>query len=783
MLKYPESTPCPLQSIFSPLNPLTKPTPTGDTEDIEYTTQIQAQIQRADPWRRRNQRQRSGPVSVYEDAEDSPGSPAQRSHKNDPAGLQYPLLRDAKLGGVSGRTLLQTLPSPAYDKRLSASSREERVRLPTALGRSKVHWHSPSDGAPAHHDFKLCKNARRRTIYIPSNDTSVLTIHPGCRNTDDSNALKYLDGQVNKSLASVVPDVSRGLRKGWPMPMPTSSRRVALRPTTCSLQECKDQHDRPGSGPGKENLPPGFYLRSKEIDTKEASFINASIGRLSTQTVKKKVDSMSVKERSLQLNGPHHSIQTSGRTDTETIRQTHNNLRHTHLLQRNSDVRSSNEQRNTNPTAGPPGFHLMSPRETAVAALSRQSSLSAGRYPLLREDIRRSEMYDEIWLENRESALVRLVNHIFATFDERKLCLEAEATYHEGRKRLLQYYQSESNLSLYRRIRASLDSGNLRVPQATQESMSRLRKDLGFQRLFTKLWLDTYDLLTLTSTVDVVMGRESRTTVFSSPAIDSARAKRKLRDTLMDFILSCLLGVPTEENLGRPGLAKVRLELPESHWQHTALKSLMIVYLLDKSTNVISPSSNLFLRSSSIKSSQEVLTKLGALLVPAVSDIKRSLGQLGYHVSQIHNPLDDYGYLVENLAVDLRDGVRLTRLIELLWYQPQNRKVERVAGTTILPQGETLAASQSDKRHGVLSQELMLPAIGRAQKYYNVQLALGALRSIQGFEQLLEGFQAEDIVDGHREKTLKLLWMMLGQEGSNSLAGLASACDTFEARP
>lgn len=101
------------------------------------------------------------------------------------------------------------------------------------------------------------------------------------------------------------------------------------------------------------------------------------------------------------------------------------------------------------------------------------------------------------------------------------------------------------------------------------------------------------------------MGRNLRTTVLSLYVVESAPAKRKLRKTLTDFILACLLRNPTEENPGRPGSATLRSEHPESHVQYTMLKSLMIVYLLDQSNDLIIPSKNLFLRSSSTKSSQE----------------------------------------------------------------------------------------------------------------------------------------------------------------------------------
>ena len=38
---------------------------------------------------------------------------------------------------------------------------------------------------------------------------------------------------------------------------------------------------------------------------------------------------------------------------------------------------------------------------------------------------------------------------------------------------------------------------------------------------------------------------------------------------------------------------------------------------------------------------------------------------MGFAVSHVQQPLDEFNYAVTNLAVDLRDGVRLMRLIEL----------------------------------------------------------------------------------------------------------------------
>lgn len=46
-------------------------------------------------------------------------------------------------------------------------------------------------------------------------------------------------------------------------------------------------------------------------------------------------------------------------------------------------------------------------------------------------------------------------------------------------------------------------------------------------------------------------------------------------------------------------------------------------------------------------------------------DIIRHLLFMGYSVLHIQAPLDEYDFTVNNLAVDLRDGVRLCRLVDL----------------------------------------------------------------------------------------------------------------------
>ena len=72
--------------------------------------------------------------------------------------------------------------------------------------------------------------------------------------------------------------------------------------------------------------------------------------------------------------------------------------------------------------------------------------------------------------------------------------------------------------------------------------------------------------------------------------------------------------------------------------------------------------------SSTINSSFAFLKKLTALVHPSVEDMYRLLKPLDYDVHHTQYTLSEFTYGIKNLATDLRDGVRLTRLVGLLLY-------------------------------------------------------------------------------------------------------------------
>jgi hypothetical protein len=138
---------------------------------------------------------------------------------------------------------------------------------------------------------------------------------------------------------------------------------------------------------------------------------------------------------------------------------------------------------------------------------------------------------------------------------------------------------------------------------------------------------------------------------------------------------------------------------------------------------------------------------LSRLLLPSVGDILRPLSHLNYLPETSQHPLEEYEYEISNLAVDMRDGVRLCRIVELLIYpQPPSDSENALKSIHQLP----------------LSSNLKLPATTKTHRLHNVSLALAALESVGGNPRKVT---AKEIIDGFREKTVGLLWGVVSKWG------------------
>lgn len=116
-----------------------------------------------------------------------------------------------------------------------------------------------------------------------------------------------------------------------------------------------------------------------------------------------------------------------------------------------------------------------------------------------------------------------------------------------------------------------------------------------------------------------------------------------------------------------------------------------------------------------------------ANLVTTHGDINRQLRNINYNLIHKQTHLDEVNYAVNSLN-DLRDGTRLTRIVEILF------------------------------KGDPLSQKLRLPSISKLQKIHNVGLALTRISEYINIE---GNINPRDIVNGHREKMLSLFWQII----------------------
>ncbi|XP_035738525.1 protein abnormal spindle-like isoform X1 [Vespa mandarinia] len=160
-------------------------------------------------------------------------------------------------------------------------------------------------------------------------------------------------------------------------------------------------------------------------------------------------------------------------------------------------------------------------------------------------------------------------------------------------------------------------------------------------------------------------------------------------------------------------------------------KFLFLVYFLDysKINKLIRHDPCLFHKKANIKDSRAILLAFSREVLSGIGDLTKVLRSYEYVVSYKQTYLDEFDYAVTSIQNDLRDGVRLCRVMELI-------------------------SGRSD-----LTRQCRMPTISRLQKIHNVDIALKAL--LQCSYALTGNIDARSIADGHKEKTLSLLWQII----------------------
>lgn len=641
---------------------------------------------------------------------------------------------------------------------------------------------------------------RRRTIWVPSDDTSVLTIHPGAYDQTLGDDTLY-------------PPPQRGLNtktpKLQPKPRGTGVARHSMsvapkRATLGALAPAQPNaclNDRVKCMVGKENVPPGVAIFQDGSEKGEGKLGSKPI-KAHVQSVRKPLPSV---RTSLFSNSDAVSQARAGSIKKRAAPEPRDEPRKAKMpVTRDPRSRLSGETKTllkhqeSKPTASHslsrPAEKRAAPNKLGASGLKPRVSANLSRYPILADDLVQPELYEDNWLSHQEIALTRLVNSVFQQADAASLLPRDDVA--SLRSKLLRAYQDAFVVALHKRLKASLVYGALSMPKESKE-LPRLREDVGLRRQFLDLWTQSYSLDALQAAAEVIIGRAMtsgpRTAASIAQSLGStsdstcSAKEREIRRFLLTFLVHHEDAVDpsaqqqkSQRMAGSTEEQTLRVGSQEWFWQRTVLSSLMLVHLLDSAKTSGKISTCLFQASSIRKSSTSILHAFTRMLFPWIGDITRPLGHLDYAVPHTQLPLSEYTYHIDNLAVDFRNGVLLTRLVELLLYPSSNTQSQNHSEQTLtlsLPDGETLTSilSAGNEETWVLSQHLKFPSVGRAQKLHNVQIALSALQDVQGSltEAAVSSTSAQDIVDGHREKTLSLLWSLVNRWGMGQLVDWA----------
>ena len=406
------------------------------------------------------------------------------------------------------------------------------------------------------------------------------------------------------------------------------------------------------------------------------------------------------------------------------------------------------------------------PQFKAFAQLHQRptNSLSASIscYSVLPDDLSHPEMYEEHWLEQQEITLTEALNAILVPASTHRRLDDPETAHKELRRKLLALYHKPEFPLLFKRLTASLQYGALSVSKDVIERSLKLRDDVGLKKKFIALFLESYASGVLRAAAEAVVGKQcplpalrlseelSEVEKRDKEVRSGGRAVARFLDTF--FVQHMDAAKPKAGTIGAIARAADRGASKEEHgshvwcWRRTVLRSLMLILLLDQAKAKGTLETCMFRGDSPYKSSTTVLQALGMLMIPSLGDVIKPLRNLNYTVATVQYPLQEFDYGIRNLATDLRDGVRLARLIELLLF----------------------GATEDDDYP--VSRHLRFPCPDKIRKTHNVGVALSALASNGGVaSRLCSKLSPEDIVSGHREKTLSLIWGLVSHVGMAAL--------------
>lgn len=339
------------------------------------------------------------------------------------------------------------------------------------------------------------------------------------------------------------------------------------------------------------------------------------------------------------------------------------------------------------------------------------------------------KMYDDKWAEKQIESFTEWINFTLVDKDKDRedkepessglrLLMQRRLEAQTRQRAMLIFHSSEVTVPLFA-LGEEICEGRLMVREDRD-----VHADLGLQETLLGL-LFSYELPWLRLGLEVVFG-QIISLGFNSKSSNNPKGKKALKAFILEHLFAdadIQAKFPKDKLLYKAN----QIAMKEQLRAHLVKKFLALVLVIDHARDQrLLSMPKMFAEKSPVKSSKEVLLSFCCDFLRGEGDFIRHLGLMGYHVSFAQTYTDEYDYTVSNLAVDLRDGVRLTRLVEVL-------------------------TKTSD-----LSPLLRVPAGSYLQKVHNVKLALSKI-----YDKAEPTPDPKHIVEGNRDTTLLMLWKLM----------------------
>ncbi len=318
----------------------------------------------------------------------------------------------------------------------------------------------------------------------------------------------------------------------------------------------------------------------------------------------------------------------------------------------------------------------------------------------------------------------------------------------------------------------------IRTGRIAIKESSNVHKNLALREEFLALLL-AFETPYLRLALEVVLRIKLDETDEESERGGRGRGEREWRALLKDVIEGRLLDNPeirrgfTSDQLMHP---KHQQHLEALLREHLIEAFLRVVWVADKArVSLYLPSGphqrRLYRPEATIKATKDVLAAFSRAFLSSQGDFTRTLlrPNVGYTVAFSQAYLDEVDYCVTDLAMDLRDGLKLCKLAEILSKRKRKEKEEEGGGDDdddddgggIMSRARYRLSGTSTTTDTTTSTTTTL-TINRADCLHNLDEAFSLLFPTGKYHKI----RPKEICNGSRDSTLYLLWtLMLTYDG------------------